>query len=606
MAQVDHPRARSSAEDSAARGTPDARAATPRRPSLLRRVASACSAVIAAAAVLVAAPAEADAQQSTMYLDRLFMGGAPEDAIGLWRPQFNPQTRFFGQLGMGFALNPFRIENHQDNPRNAGLFSQRSSAPVGPQLISYLDVGIEVLERFSFQANLPIILFQDGGSTYLAQVSGSQAVSLRTVAPMDLRLDGRVLLWRNTSRSFKLGLEGAVWLPTGDNDSFGGDTSASGGFQVAVEYDLKSFFIVANTGLQFRPSGGVNDFKSGSEWRWGFGGFLPLRGGALRLGAQIFGSTGIVGDTVFDVDNTPIEWMIEGRYAFDQKKRAWVGVGGGTRITPGYAPDFRAVATVGYAFPIKDTNPPSPSKRFKSGRYAEHGADTDKDGLPDDIDLCPTDPEDHKPPNTDDGCPQPADRDGDGIPDNVDKCPDTPEDFDKVDDQDGCPEDDPDKDGIGDAKDACPKEPGDANPDATKNGCPTFIRRVTGSNEIQILKKVEFTTGKSTILQQSYPILDEVVRLLKVNPEIKHLAIEGHTDNRGSDDLNEKLSSDRANAVMEYLIKKGGISADRLSATGFGPRKPIADNNTPAGRQTNRRVEFHIREKAADVTTPGQ
>jgi OmpA-OmpF porin, OOP family len=607
MANVDNPRARSSAAEPRTRGISDKRSAQPERSSALRRtVAAACSAALFAAVSLTSA--EADAQVSTMYLDRLFIGGAPEDAIGLWRPHFNPQTRFFGQLGMGFGLNPFRIENHADDPRDAAVFNRDSGAPVRAQVISYLGVGVEILERVSIQANLPIILFQTGNSTYNADVTGSQAVNLSTAAAMDMRLDGRVRLFQSSTKAFKLGLEGAVWLPTGNHKAFAGDGSVGGGFQLAAEYDLKSFFLVFNTGFQFRPPGGVNDFKSGSEWRWGAGGFLPLRGGTLRLGAQIFGSTGITSATFFDVDNTPIEWLAEGRYAFDQKKRAWLGLGGGTRFTPGYAPDFRLVATVGYAFPIKDVNPPSPGKRFKTDRYAEHGADTDKDGLPDDIDLCPTEPEDKKPPNPDDGCPTPPDRDGDGIPDSADKCPDTPEDFDKVDDQDGCPEDDPDKDGIGDAKDACPKEPGEQNADAEKNGCPNFIRRISGSNEIQILKKVEFTTGKSTILTQSYPILDEVVRLLKVNPEIKHLAIEGHTDNRGSDDLNEKLSTDRSNAVMEYLIKKGGIAADRLSAAGFGPRRPIADNNTGDGRQKNRRVEFHIRDKGAEGSTvsPGQ
>jgi outer membrane protein OmpA-like peptidoglycan-associated protein len=92
------------------------------------------------------------------------------------------------------------------------------------------------------------------------------------------------------------------------------------------------------------------------------------------------------------------------------------------------------------------------------------------------------------------------------------------------------------------------------------------------------------------------------VRLLNVNPEIKHLAIEGHTDNRGSDELNEKLSNDRAHSVMKYLIDKG-IDAGRLSAAGFGPKRPIADNNTADGRQKNRRVEFHIRD--AKGGTPG-
>ena len=534
-----------------------------------------------------------------MYLDRLQIGGAPEDAIGLWRPHFDKQTRFFGQLGMGFGLNPFRVENNRDDPKQAALLNQSGGAPVSGQLISYLGVGVEILERFAFQANLPLILFQAGNPTDSTKVPGDK-VTVDTFAGMDLRLDARLRLFQSPTRSFKLAADGAIFLPTGGKYSYGSDGATGGLIGLAAEYDLKSFFVVFNTAIQIRPPGGVNDLKTGSEWRFGVGGFVPLRGGAMRLGAQLFGSTGIVGDTAFDVDNTPIEWLAEGRFALDQRKRAWASVGGGTRITPGYAPDFRVVATVGYAFPIKDTNPPSPGKRFKTGRYEEHGADTDHDGLPDDVDLCPTDPEDKKMPNPDDGCPQPPDRDGDGIPDSSDKCPDTPEDFDKVDDQDGCPEEDPDKDGILDAQDACPKEPGDQNADAEKNGCPTFIRRISGSNEIQILKKVEFTTGKSTILVQSYPILDEVVRLLKVNPEIKHLAIEGHTDNRGSIELNEKLSADRSNAVMEYLIKKGGIAAERLSAAGFGPSKPIADNNTNDGRQKNRRVEFHIREKTAD------
>ena len=99
------------------------------------------------------------------------------------------------------------------------------------------------------------------------------------------------------------------------------------------------------------------------------------------------------------------------------------------------------------------------------------------------------------------------------------------------------------------------------------------------------------------ILPKSYPIVDEVVRLLKVNPDIRHLAIEGHTDNRGSDQLNEKLSNDRANAVMKY-ISDHGIDAGRLSAKGYGPKRPIADNNTDEGRQQNRRVEFHITDQA--------
>ncbi|MFT3769916.1 MAG: OmpA family protein [Minicystis sp.] len=536
------------------------------------------------ALALLAAPAVARAQTASLYLDRLFMAGAPDDGIGIWRPQMGEKTRFFGQLGFGFGLEPFRNENQYSK-----ITPPVPGAPVRYQLITYADVGVEILDRFAFQVELPAILFQ-GGNT--SAESPDTPASL-----MDLRLDARAIVFRNDARSFKLGAEASVWIPTGNRFSYGSDGAASGGFGLALEGDWKKVFVTGNLGFQFRPENSIHSFTVKNEFRYAVGVFAPLRDGSIRIGGEVFGSVGLSGGKTFPVANLPLEWLAEGRFALGEKRRGWLGVGGGTRLTPGYAPDFRVVAVIGYAFPIADTEPPSPGKRFKTERFAEHGADTDHDKIPDDIDLCPTEPEDGKPPNPDDGCPALPDRDGDGIPDNVDKCPDNPEDFDGIQDADGCPEDDADKDGIPDAQDACPKEPGDADPDPKKNGCPKFIRRISGSTEIQLLKNIEFATGKATILNKSFPIVDEVVRLMKVNQDIKHLAIEGHTDNRGSDELNERLSNDRANAVMKYLIDHG-IDAGRLSAKGYGPKRPIADNNTNDGRQRNRRVEFHITEQA--------
>ncbi|WP_437768635.1 OmpA family protein [Sorangium sp. So ce281] len=535
------------------------------------------------------------AQTRTFYLDRLYMAGAPDDSIALWRPQVAPETRFFGQFGLGLGLNPFRVENMLNDEQAAGRFSREHGSPVSSQLIGYFNGGVELLDRFSLQVGLPIIALQTSNPTNDPSVAGAEdAASPATAAFMDIRLDGRAILYRTEDRFFKLGANVTAWVPTGSKLSFSGDNAASTMIGLSGEIDLKSMFFVLNTGVHFRPYSSLNDFAVTNEWRWGVGGFLPLRNGALRLGAQIFGSTGLGRGTTFTGDNTPLEWMAEGRLALDQRKKGWLGVGAGTRLSGGYAPDFRMVGVVGYSFGIKDVEPASPDRRFQA--VPPRAADTDKDGLPDDIDLCPTDPEDGKPPNPDDGCPALPDRDGDGIPDISDKCPDQPEDFDKINDADGCPEDDADEDSIPDAKDACPKEPGQPSPDPTKNGCPQFIRRITGSSEIQILKQVQFATGSARILPNSYSILDEVVRLLKVNPEITLVAIEGHTDNRGSDQLNEKLSNDRAHSVRTYLIERGGIDPARLTAAGFGPKRPIDDNNTEAGRQKNRRVEFHIRE----------
>jgi outer membrane protein OmpA-like peptidoglycan-associated protein len=541
-------------------------------------------------------PRTASAQNANFYLDRLVVAGGPDDGVGVWRPQVSNKLRFYGQFGLGFALNPFRTENMLENQAARSQLALKGVGnPDTAQLNAYMDVGVEFLKRFGVQVQLPITVFQHGNATNDPQVVGAtNTTSIATVAPMDMRLDGRAQVFQSDDGRFKLGLDAAVWIPTGNRFSFGGDGAAHGGLFGAAEIDLKSAFFTLNTGIHLKPPNGLNDFRTGTEWTWALGAFLPMRGDSFRLGAEVFGSAAVGGEKPFKKANIPIEWLAEGRLWIDEKKQGYVSLAGGTRLDAGYAPDFRVVALIGGWFGVADTAPPSPAKKYKI-EYAEHGADTDHDGIPDDVDLCPTVPEDHKPPNTDDGCPAPPDRDGDGIPDDVDKCPDNPEDFDGIQDQDGCPEDDADKDGIPDATDHCPKEPGEKSEDPNKNGCPQFIRRVKGSSEIEILKRIEFATGKATILPKSFPILDEVVRLMKVNLDIKHLAIEGHTDNRGSDALNEKLSKDRAESCLKYLVDHG-VDANRLTAEGFGPKKPIADNKTEDGRQRNRRTEFHIRD----------
>jgi outer membrane protein OmpA-like peptidoglycan-associated protein len=573
----------------------------------LGRRLGATGALVLLLAGVAAAPRTASAQQKTLYLDRLDMAGAPDDGVAIWRPQMGQKTRFFGQLGFGFALNPLRVQNEVDDPTKRALLQRSNGNPVTAQLQSYVDVGVEIFDRFAIQASLPFILYQAGNPTNRSDVGVSDSVSFSKSAVMDMRLDARAILFRSDDRAAKLGVRAGVWLPTGSALSYGSDRAAGGVLALAGEYDWKSFFLTLNTGVRFRPQVGVNDFAVSNEWTWGLGGFLPLRDGTIRIGAELFGSTGLgsVGgkNTTFDGKTTPLEWMLESRLALTQSRQLYAGLGAGTRMSNGYAPDFRAVAMLGGWFGVADTDPPSPAKKIVVDEPADQNRDTDHDGLPDDVDLCPTEPEDHKPPNPDDGCPAPPDRDGDGIPDAQDKCPDQPEDFDGIDDKDGCPEDDADNDGVPDAQDACPKEPGEPSAEPEKNGCPQFIRRVSGSTEIQILQQIQFANARADILPVSFKILDEVVKLLKANPDIKHVDIEGHTDNRGSDKLNEKLSNDRAHSVMKYLVQHG-IAEDRLSAAGFGPKRPIAENDTADGRQKNRRVEFHIVDQNKPQSAP--
>ena len=112
----------------------------------------------------------------------------------------------------------------------------------------------------------------------------------------------------------------------------------------------------------------------------------------------------------------------------------------------------------------------------------------------------------------------------------------------------------------------------------------------------QLLQKamqgIEFETGKATIKKKSYPLLNQIAAIFIENKDYI-VEIQGHTDNTGSYELNKELSDKRANSVRDYLIGQG-VDFQRLTAVGYGPDVPIADNKTKAGRAKNRRVEFKI------------
>jgi len=200
--------------------------------------------------------------------------------------------------------------------------------------------------------------------------------------------------------------------------------------------------------------------------------------------------------------------------------------------------------------------------------------DSDGDGVMDDVDLCPTVPGLAKFA----GCP---DTDGDGIEDSMDKCP-------KVAGLAafmGCP--DTDGDGLEDSKDKCPNTPGPISND----GCPVIA---AADREVLsfAMKAVQFELGKATLKAESFSILNQIVSIMNKYPDYK-LTIEGHTDNTGTAEVNQKLSESRAKACYDYLQQKG-IPSRRLAYKGYGQSRPIADNSTYSGRTLNRRVEFNL------------
>jgi ankyrin repeat protein/outer membrane protein OmpA-like peptidoglycan-associated protein len=110
---------------------------------------------------------------------------------------------------------------------------------------------------------------------------------------------------------------------------------------------------------------------------------------------------------------------------------------------------------------------------------------------------------------------------------------------------------------------------------------------------IQIKKSVHFSKDGRTVLEDSFPLLDEVAGAILANEYILKLRVEGHTDNQGKKEELLKLSQNEAKAVMDYLVSKG-IDPTRLIAEGYGDTKPVAPNLTTSGRELNRRMEFMI------------
>jgi OOP family OmpA-OmpF porin len=555
-------------------------------------------------------PSTAHAQQHTFKLDRLEMPGAPDDGLVLFRPVTNQRTIVFGQLGMGYQFDPLHTKNITSDP---DTLKRSGPAVIEHQLSVYANAGFELFDRFIVGVAFPFAPVQSGenpkyGSVTLLGSTKTTTVSTAGANAGDVRLDARGVAWRSFDRQTAVGGSVSLIVPSGSQNNFGGDGDTGGLLMINGERTFKYVTVVANTGVMLRPHNSINDpvVKSGlgigNEWRWAVGAFVPFKDGKFRLGATIFGQTGIdndtknpnpiIGNTAFTSRNSPIEYDFEGRMKFGSGDKFWAGVSAGSLINDGYgAPWLRVTALIGIYQPILDSEAVSPKAAMRAKWKSEQKiGDRDNDGIPDDVDACPDEPEDHLGNDPSDGCPIPKDRDGDGIPDVADKCPDKPEDKDGIDDEDGCPEEDQDKDGINDAQDACPTVAGKPNPDPKKNGCPLVM---IDDNQLRILDQIHFGFGSATILPDSFPTMQAVANVLNQYPGIKKMIIEGHTDNRGAAALNKSLSQQRANSVMKWLTDHG-IAKDRLEAHGYGMEKPITTNDTDEGRGINRRVEFKI------------
>src|SRR6185312_153259 len=401
-----------------------------------------------------------------------------------------------------------------------------------------------------------------------------------------------------------LGVMGSLYFPEpgGSQNNWIGSRNTSGEVIGILDKEFGRegrFRVALNGGIRFNSSATFtdNDTMTGGPMRTGLsittgGNEIPFGLGlAYAISIQKFDVVGeVYGVKPLGtyVDYQPLE-AIAGIKLY-LARNSFLSLGGGTGLDHGTGanPDLRAFISIVFepnigdrdGDGIKDDVDKCPDDPEDFDDFEDEDGcpdpDNDRDGIPDREDKCPNEPETKNGFEDEDGCPDSLDldRDGDGIPDRLDKCPDDPEDKDGFEDEDGCPDPDNDKDGILDVDDLCPNDPEDKDGFEDEDGCPDKGRVILRKGKLEILDKIYFETAKAIIKPISFPILDAVAATLKGNPQILLVEIQGHADERGADDYNMRLTEDRAAAVKTYLIDHG-VEADRLQSHGYGETKPV-------------------------------
>ncbi|HEU5218637.1 MAG TPA: OmpA family protein [Gemmatimonadales bacterium] len=380
---------------------------------------------------------------------------------------------------------------------------------------------------FELGLDLPIDAIYYGDAAMGAAVASPGLGDLRFVPKLAFTTQGETQL--------AFGVAVPVTLPTGAPGALRGDGTVTLDPQLLAGLRGASWGASAKAGFLFRPGGPAASLL-GQELRFGLGGHFALlpRSDFLSLLLEATSSVYLGNNQL--VANLPIELF--GGLGIRPHPDFTVDVGGAYGVTRGLGdPLFRIILGIRYS-----PNPVTSSR------------DSDGDGVPDNADRCPRQPEDQDGYEDDDGCPDP-DNDHDGVPDERDECPEEPEG--KFGDGDGCPE-----------------------------GEATYV-----NGRIVLKGKIHFETGSANIKPKSKKLLDQVAYLMAEHRDIKRVRIEGHTDNVGGTALNQQLSEHRSEAVRKALIARG-VAPGRLTSRGYGETRPISPNKSPAGRARNRRVEF--------------
>ncbi len=575
-----------------------------------------------------------------------------EDGFAISRPEDQGHMRFGAQLHLDYANDPLVVEN-----RLGDRASERVSV-VEHQLTGTLGLSLGLADRLVIYAGLPVNFVMSGADQ--GADAGQVPVGIPVAegfALGDAYLGARLRILGEYDDIIGLGLQVTGTFPT-NTGNYAGESFLTVHPELLLAVRPGSLRFTLNVGARFTEENVfAGNVTTGNALTFGLGLTAPLFGDyrntneiRVDLHAQIWGQSSFA--DFFGREETPLEAL--GGFKIHTVSGFTIGLAGGAGIRRGFgSPDGRAILQLGFATPretvaeevassdrdedgIADEDDSCPDEAEDADDFNDDDGcpdlDNDEDGIADSDDQCPNDAETMNGNADEDGCPDEAvdgDQDGDGVPDSADQCADQAEDRDEFQDEDGCPDLDNDEDGIADTDDQCPLEAEDRDGFEDENGCPEADNdqdtlndpvdncpneagpvdnggcpeaqrqrvRITANN-IEILEKVYFRTDSDQIQRRSHALLDNVVAVLNNHPEITHLRIEGHTDDRGDDDHNMDLSTRRAEAVKAYLASHG-VDEGRLHAQGFGETRPVVENDTREHRAQNRRVEFNIGAAAA-------
>lgn len=443
---------------------------------------------------------------------------------------------------------------------------------------AWVQLAIAPLARIELDAALPVLLTQSTNA-----ISGVDTPVSSTPAIGDARFGLRFALLEPKAygvQGFQWVLQGGLTAPTGYRPAAFGETYARVDASTTLTFQTGlGSAITAHAGYELGQSLTVGDQLFGD--RFTGGGSFMHRLDAFRFSLDVLTH---VNTGAAQAQSTPARATLEvvagaryvGQYFF-----ADLGVGVAP-IDSGLTPRWFGQLALGARGVLFEPNKPAPVP-----------LDADNDGIMGEVDRCPNQAEDFDGFEDQDGCPD-YDDDHDGVPDARDACPRAAEDMDGIQDSDGCPEADADADGVPDEADKCPLAPEDFDGFEDQDGCPE-AGSIDGRTRFRSLSletiTVSFALGSATLDEGALAQVRDVARTL-LDTEGGVMLV-GHADEQGPDSRNDKLSTERAEAVKKVLIE-AGVGADRLSVRGAGKREPLSPGEG-FGRSLNRSVTFEWR-----------